>query len=248
MSIRVQLIQKLIDLNERLIFYPKLKKFYVNQFSNEYLMNRGWPLTVLDVGSNKGQSIDFFRSIDPKANVYGFEPNASLFSHLERKYRNKLGVQLFNVGVSSENGELLFQENIMNETSTFEELNYESEYLKKKAKILGVSPSEIFKSKYKVDVIMLKSFLEDRDELDVDVLKIDVEGHEYKCLKGLFGSEKKKFPIRFIQLENHYDDMLLEDNSNKIEKLLLKNNFNKIATIKHGFGDFCELIYENTSL
>ncbi len=72
MALRTRLIQMLIDLNERIIFYPSLKKFYRNKISNK-------PIIVLDVGSNKGQSIDFFLSINSTAQIIGFEPNLKLF-------------------------------------------------------------------------------------------------------------------------------------------------------------------------
>jgi len=53
-------------------------------------------------------------------------------------------------------------------------------------------------------------------------------------------------PIRFIQLENHNDDMYLNNNQyHDIEAILNKNDFEKVANIKHGFGDFADIIYEN---
>jgi hypothetical protein len=48
-------------------------------------------------------------------------------------------IKIHNLGVSNINGELTFHENILDETSTFEELNFASKYLEKKAKILGVN-------------------------------------------------------------------------------------------------------------
>jgi hypothetical protein len=65
----------------------------------------------------------------------------------------------------------------------------------------------------------------------------------------LFVNEKDVLPIRFIQLESHNDDMYLNNNQHKdIENILDKNGFEKIAEIKHGFGDFAELIFENKKI
>lgn len=78
------------------------------------------------------------------------------------------------------------------------------------------------------------------------VLKIDVEGHELSCLKGLFVNNNHPLPIRFIQLESHYDDMYLSNTQHgEIHELPQQNGFEKVKEIKHGFGDFSEVIYEN---
>ena len=52
MSLRTKLIQSIIHINENIFFYPKLKNFYKSIINND--------VCILDVGSNKGQSIDFF--------------------------------------------------------------------------------------------------------------------------------------------------------------------------------------------
>ena len=153
---------------------------------------------------------------------------------------------MHNVGVSNIRGELEFHENILDETSTFEDLNLDSKYLEKKAKVLGVTKENIIVDNYKVEVIRLFDFIKEKPNTFFDVLKIDVEGHELQCLEGLFIDEKKNLPIRFIQLESHNDDMYLSNSNHQdIENILNKNGFEKIAEIKHGFGDFAELIFEN---
>ena len=53
MKLRTKIIQSLIHINEAIFFYPKLKKFYKDNLKNA-------SVSILDVGANKGQSIDFF--------------------------------------------------------------------------------------------------------------------------------------------------------------------------------------------
>lgn len=239
---RTQIIQKLLHFNERIFFYPKLNKFYKEK------LNKG-QINILDVGANKGQSIDFFLKINPCNEIDAFEPNKKLFVYLQYKYKGLNNVRLHNLGVSDIKGEMIFNENILDETSTFEELNLTSNYLEKKAKVLGVKKENIIVEKYKVDVIRLSDFLLGNTHKKYDVLKIDVEGHEFQCLKGLFSNDLKMLPVRLIQLESHNDDMYLSNNQHKdIEELLNKNSFEKVAEIKHGFGDFVELIFENKRL
>ncbi len=238
MKLRTKIIQSLIHINEAIFFYPKLKKFYKDNLKNV-------SVSILDVGANKGQSIDFFLGINPNAKITAFEPNKKLFQLLEEKYKNNGNIILNNLGVSNTNGELEFNENILDETSTFESLNLDSKYLEKKAKVLGVTKESIIVDKYKVAVITLSEFLKSNESSSFDVLKIDVEGHELPVLEGLF-SNGNQFKIRLIQLESHNDDMYLSNSKHKdIDQLLNKNGYFEIAKIKHGFGDFAEIIYEN---
>jgi FkbM family methyltransferase len=237
MSIRISLIQKLIDINESLFFYPKLKSFYKKRLESKSI--------VIDVGVNKGQSIEFFRSIDSNCVIHGFEPNPFLFKTLAAKYSNSSNIVLNKKGISNTIGKLLFNENVMHETSTFENLNYNSHYLRKKASVLGIEEKELIKDKYYVDVTTLAEYINSTNLDRIDVVKIDTEGHEYSCIEGLF-SEKITAFIAFIQFEFHDDDMYLrKDNLASIHVLLQKNNFVEAAKIKHGFGDIYEIIYKN---
>ena len=239
MKLRTKIIQSLIHVNEAIFFYPKLKKFYKDNLRNA-------KVSILDVGANKGQSIDFFLKIDSKTKIDAFEPNKKLFVGLQKKYKNSENIRLHNLGVSNIKGELIFHENILDETSTFEELNFDSKYLEKKAKVLGISKEKIIVANYKVQVIRLLDFINENSNKEFDVLKIDVEGHELQCLEGLFTCEETILPIRFIQLESHNDDMYLNNNQHQdIKAILIKNGFEKVIEIKHGFGDFAEIIYEN---
>ena len=80
MSNRSRLVQKLIHINEAIFFYPKLKKFYKTHLNQ----NR---INIIDVGANKGQSIDFFLKINKNATINSFEPNKKLFHLLQNKYK-----------------------------------------------------------------------------------------------------------------------------------------------------------------
>jgi FkbM family methyltransferase len=233
---RIKVITLLIHINEWLIFYPRLKRFYKSN------IKRNDPV-IIDVGSNKGQTIDFFLKHFGNPRIYGFEPNRELYLELCKKYAHNQNISIANCGVSNQLGTLLFKETVTNETSTFEELNYDSEYLKMKSRVLGVKPEQLVKKTYEVEVVALSDFIKKEQINSIDVVKIDTEGHEYKCLLGLF--QEKVFNIGYIQLEQHNDDMYTNKASEAtMGKLLGDNKFHLYKKIKHGFGDFDEVIYK----
>ncbi|HEX5001812.1 MAG TPA: FkbM family methyltransferase [Bacteroidia bacterium] len=238
-KLRVSLIKKLVDLNERMFFERKLLRFYRQELSACNV--------VIDVGANKGQSIDFFLKLNPKCHIYALEPNPDLFRKLTAKYSGKENIHLFNLGISNRSGDKLFFENIFDYTSTFEDLNPDSEYLRKKARVLGVKPENIITRQYPVTVLTLTDFiLTHVTDTHIDILKIDTEGHEYYCLEGLF-NEIKKPGIDYIQIENHNDDMYKDRVSYEvIKKLMHINNYNEFEIVPHALGDFDEVVYKHT--
>ena len=237
-SIRVNIIKKLIDLTEKLIFERAILKFYKGDLSKTCQ-------TVIDVGANKGQSIDIFLQLNRGCEIWALEPNPVLFRFLENKYARNQNIKIFNLGISNHTGEKLFFENVFDYTSSFEDLNPGSEYLRRKAKILGVKPENIVSSQYPVNVTTLKEFINEHlHGRPVDILKIDTEGHEYYCLQGLF--EKNDSPmVNYIQIENHNDDMYKNRVPyNKIKSLLEINHFYECKLIPHGFGNLDEVVYK----
>lgn len=238
---RVKIIKGLIGLNERFVFEKRLRR------SLRGLLGKPAKL-VLDVGANKGQTIEFFLRMDPSCVIHAFEPNKKLIEGLRAKYGANKNIHLHEMGVSDYRGEKTFNENLLDYTSTFEELNMDSDYLQKKSKVLGVDPSDIVTARYQVQTTTLSEFIQAYVTDTIDVIKIDVEGHEHACLNGLFAGGSN-VPVRFLQLESHNDDMYANKTSpEQINDLLVANGFELKAKVKHGFGDLDELIYANTKL
>lgn len=239
-AIRIKLVKILIDINEKIFFERKLFKLYKKLLGKNIQM-------VLDVGANKGQTIDFFLRLNENCKIYAFEPNLTLYNRLLVKYKKFSNVGIQNAGISEHAGEKMFQENVLDYTSTFEELNLNSKYLQNKANILGVKSADIIKNKYIVNTTTLSDFINEKVKETIDVLKIDIEGHEYAALKGLFRLNIK-YPIRYIQIEEHVDDMYLNKIPfDRIKELLAANGFTIHTTIKHGFGKINEIIFNNTN-
>jgi len=240
-NLRIFIVSFLTYLIDLLTFYPRLKKTILLNLGNP-------PKLVLDVGGNKGQSISFFLKLNKHMKIVSFEPTKSLYKYLMTKYNSFSNITISNKGISSYSGEKKFYENHLNLTSSFEKLNYDSDYLKFKTKVLGIDKNEIIKKEYNVKVITLSAYINNNISSDIDVIKIDVEGHEFECLKGLFNTSISS-NIHLIQLEHHNDDMYENSISfNQINDILNRNNFKLIERFKHAFGDFEDLLYKNTMI
>ncbi len=229
---RVYVVSKLIEILEYLFFARKVDK---------KLRNINLDL-VIDVGANLGQTINIIKRVNPKCKVIAFEPNKELYHALVGKFDDDPTIKLENLGVSSNSGELAFHENVFHATSTFEDINFDSSYVKKKAAILGCSPQEMFPRTYNVPVVSLYEYFENNNISHVDLIKIDVEGHEFECLVGLFKSENQI--AKRIQIENHKNDMYLKGRDfSEYTSLLSSYGYEYEFEIKHSFGDFSDIFF-----
>ena len=239
-KLQVWLVGEFIRLNEKFIFNQRLLKFYKNNLDKKINF-------VLDVGANSGQSIDLFLELNPACKIVAFEPNPRLAKNLKAKFEGNPNVQSFQLGISDTVGQKIFHENVFDATSTFEELEMSSKYLKTKSRILGVKPENIVVDSYSVEVTTLSEFINNQCTEPISILKIDTEGHEYACLVGLF-SKPLKQDIEYIQLEIHYDDMYQNGKTlEELTELLNQNGYELAAEVKHGFGEFVDAVFKRSN-
>jgi len=145
------------------------------------------------------------------------------------------------LGVSDDDGVKTFHENVFDFTSTFEKVNMNSLHLQKKGKALGIRGEDLVKDSYEVEVVKLSTFITNMKINKIDILKIDTEGHELACLNGLFDT-KIDCVIDIIQTEKLNGDMY-DVNFNSIVDLLKLHDFKISKEIKHGFGDFEDVVF-----
>jgi FkbM family methyltransferase len=239
-KLRVWFVGELIKLNEKWIFNRRLLKFYKSKLNRKINY-------VIDVGANSGQSIEMFLGMNPNCRIMAFEPNPRLAQDLCLKYADNPNIQSFQLGISDAAGQKTFHENVFDATSTFEELELTSEYLKFKSMILGVKPAEIVVSSYPVEVTTLAEVINSQCTGPIDILKIDTEGHEYACLAGLFNSPLKH-KVDFIQLEIHFDDMYVDGKTlEQITEILNANDYCLEGKVKHGFGNFEDVVFRRNN-
>ena len=83
---RVKLVRFLIEINESIFFYKRLKKVFKEIFKNSPLRK------VIDVGVNRGQTIKFLHQFSEEIEIIGFEPSTKCINILkndaEQTYNN----------------------------------------------------------------------------------------------------------------------------------------------------------------
>jgi len=204
-------------------------------------------LVAIDVGTHKGETIDFFLDNFNIKQIFCCEPNTEVFSELnnKKKYQDEK-IKLFNLGLGQLNEEKQLSILRDSSSSTLNPFNENSKYFKRKKKILNYFSysDEYISKKELVKILKTSDFINQNQIKDIDVLKIDTEGYEYKILKGI-NNDQFKF-IKFIYFEHHYDLMLNKGYKFRdINDFLVEKGFKKSFKIKMKFRKTFEYIYEN---
>ena len=196
---------------------------------------------IFDVGSHKGESIDYFIELKNLKIIYSFEPQKNIFFFLIKKYKKNKKIFLNKIALSNKENYKDFYINDLSSTSTFSKLDKNSLWLKIKNKIINKKNSIIKKIKIKTTTIDI--FIKQKKIKKIDLLKIDTEGHELEILNGA----KKTIQdgkIRYILIEIHYSKMYKNYSKKKIEFFLKKNNFHLIKTFRFPLFTFSDNLYK----
>lgn len=145
--------------------------------------------TIFDVGANKGDYASaLLDEFGKQATVYCFEPSKPTYGLLKDRFQGKDNIQLFNFGFSDEDSTLSLYSD--KEGSTLaslypRDLNHVG---------IDMETTEI------VELKTIDGFCVEQGIEHIDLLKLDVEGHELNALRGahsLIGSDS----VDFIQFE-----------------------------------------------
>jgi len=161
--------------------FEVLREVFVER---EYELDLDWePELILDVGSNIGATIGFFRARYPRARIVGLEPDPRAFARLQANVGGLDGVRVLKVAAAATNGRRPFYPAASTWLSS---LNPSAR--------TGEEPIE-------VETRTLDSLLGELGLEHVDLLKIDVEGAEAEILPGFAGLAK----VRAVVGEIHPD-------------------------------------------
>ena len=137
--------------------------------------------TIFDVGANVGQSAHIFAAENPGAKIYCFEPVVRAYNELKRNVEHLPNVETYQLAMGDRR--YIGHMHVGAETSL---ASFETKS--------GATEVE------DVAVMTLDGFAENSGIWDIDLLKIDTEGHDLKVLAGarnLILEDR----IKFIQVE-----------------------------------------------
>jgi FkbM family methyltransferase len=154
------------------------------------------PRCVFDVGANVGEWSLLVSRFCPKCEIHAFEIRTETFNKLKNKFAGYENIHLNDFGLSDSEGKIEIyysSENELDPTSTA----YPLFDMKENMSTYGAS--QIGK------VRRGENYIDDNDILDIDFLKIDVEGMELLVIKGFAEGLRK---VKVIQFEygifNHW--------------------------------------------
>ncbi len=215
-----------------------LKKMKLNDFN-----------VVFDVGAHKGETIDLYLKHFNIEKLYSFEPNYFSFNYLKKKIdkikniKNKTEITIENIALGKENKQIMMKHLDESSSSTIKEINTDSNYFKRKKKLLLNLKNKNFFSEISAQQICLDEYMSKKNISKIDFLKIDTEGYEFEVLSGAKNNIKN---VNLVLFEHHYHDMIKKNYKfSNLHDLLNKNNFEQIYKAKMPFRKTFEYIYRN---
>lgn len=142
-------------------------------FLKWFLSDKNSPV-VIDVGANIGNYSKHVLDLRPNSTIFAFEPHPKTFSRLFAEL-GKSNATLVNAAVGVEDGTLSLYD-------------YHSEDGSEHASLYKGVIEVIHNAKsveHVVPVIAIGRYLEEKGVREIDLLKIDTEGHELEVLKGM---------------------------------------------------------------
>ena len=139
MNYLFSVILKFIDF----FYQKKIINFFKNIPNSQYDV-------IIDVGAHKGETIlNFLKNFKIK-NIYSFEASSKTYKYLDanvnkiRKKYNETNIEIFNTGVGNSNKQKIFNELQDSNSSTFNLIDQDSTYFKRKNRILSFFLKKIF--------------------------------------------------------------------------------------------------------
>ena len=217
-----------------------IDKYYHQRRINNFLIKLNLK-KIIDIGAHKGEFLENMLSIKKKATVYSFEPQLNIFRYLQEKFKSRKNVNIYNIAISDSNKIKKMKINIKSSTSTLSSYNQNSSWKQIKDFLLtGFRNKSIINSEL-VRTSSLDSFCKKKNIKNIDLLKIDTEGHEMQVLNGAKFLLKKN--IKFILIEFHLSKIYKHYSSHKIESILSKNDFILVKKFKFPILMFEDRIY-----
>jgi len=203
------------------IFISLFEDMFLN---NEYYVRLSKDPSIIDLGSEVGLSVTYFKSVYPGARIMAFEPDPASYKLLKKNITNNdmKRVTAHNIALANKVGSMPFYIDSSVDGSLTMSL-----YAKRQQK------------KIVVKVNRLSHYIKQR----IDLLKMDIEGAEFDVLSDLSHSKKLSL-IKTIIVEYHHHIDVKKNNLSRLLVLLEKNGFGYQLNAKY-FPPFKKETYQD---
>jgi FkbM family methyltransferase len=203
--------------------YNIFRKFFYNYKSNRKLhvfkkINLNKNSKFLDIGGNFGLVSQYIYD-KFKCNIFIYEPHPGCVIELKTLFKNNKKVKIYNKAVSNKTG--VSKLYLHKDSKSFFDLAFSQSTSLEKRKNLNKNKFRIIK------IVTLKEIIKKLKY--IDLLKIDIEGHEYKLLPFIF-KNLDKFGKIYCELhgKGKLKHIYSQKNYNYWVKKIKKNpNYNK---------------------
>ena len=184
---------------------------------------------ILDIGGNKGQSIDKYLRIFDQPIIHSFEPVKAEYDYMYKKFRNNKNIFLNNFALGDKTEKKEFNITAKTDNSSFNKINLGTDWLKERSKEFDTTETGYITSIQKVNVIKLDDYCKENNINQIDLMKIDTQGYEDKVLEGSVNIIKEN-KIKAIKTEIMFDNVYDKYFSfSDIEKFIVPNNFRMVG-------------------
>ena len=229
-----------------LIFFDLIDELYHQKKIEKFIRKNNFKLnTFIDVGAFRGKYTDLILKMEKNCKIIMLEPQSKYFNFLKNKFANNNKIEVLRMAVSNKKTSLNLKINKHEITSTFSKFNETNRYLNLKAILFSSKLENMTKSEEKIETLSLDDIFKKKNIQNIDLIKIDTEGHEYEVLIGARDSIKK---IDCILVEFHNDNIYENYNSEKIHNFLIENNFTLLKRFNFPFTTWEDRLYKNSKL
>ncbi|WP_288519311.1 FkbM family methyltransferase [uncultured Brachyspira sp.] len=192
---------KIIKINEELFIYDKyilpennfeLEAFY-GKYGMDYVknINQVKNKNIIDAGAYIGDSAILFSDYTDK-NVYSFEPFLHHYNMILKtiELNKKNNIIPINMALGNENKEISIYSNSDTANSGLS---------------VETKQSDINSFENKVKMVTLDSYVKENN-IEVELIKTDLEGFEQPFLKGAIETIKEQKPVLIISIYHNYSD------------------------------------------
>lgn len=148
-------------------------------------------IIIFDIGANKGNYTEnILQLVNKKVLIFDFEPLKEAALILKQKFAKNKNIKIFNIGFSNKTGKSIIH---------FDEESSELASLYKR-RMGAISLPVALDKNQTIALTTIDLFCSKHKIRDIDLLKIDTEGHELKVLEGARNMIKLN-KISYIQFE-----------------------------------------------